>query len=180
MHEIDRRLFLAAAGSALLWPALGFADEAAPPSEPAPAKPLDPKLRKALDQSEFVYVSPLKSDGSESQCHGEVWFAPFGGAAVLITSNQSWKVRALVAGLDKARVWVGSYGRWKRMVGFNESFRQAPSFEARASFVRDDQLLEDLLAVYDTKYPDEIGHWRKRMSDEYRAGERVLIRYEPV
>ena len=27
-----------------------------------------------LERSAFVYVSPLKSDGAESRCHGEVWY----------------------------------------------------------------------------------------------------------
>ena len=166
-------------GSTLLWPAaLAGAQEAA--KAPAPKKPADAKVRKALDASEFVYISPLKSDGSESHCHGEVWFGGFDDAAVIVTSTQSWKVRALVRGLDRARVWVGSYGRWKRMVGFNTSFRKAPSYLAQAKFVRDDDLLEKLLTVYDRKYPDEITRWRKRMRDEYLAGKRVLIRYTPI
>jgi hypothetical protein len=181
VREIDRRLFLTAAGGVLLWPALrAGAQDDSPAEPPAEPKPLDPKLRKELETSEFVYVSPLKSDGEESHCHGEVWFGLFDGGAVLITSTQSWKVRALVRGLDRARVWVGSYGRWKRVVGFNESFRKATSFEARAQFVRDDALLEQLLSLFDTKYPDEIGRWRTRMKDDYYAGKRVLIRYTPV
>jgi hypothetical protein len=174
---MDRRRFFAVAGSALLWPAVRSA--AQEPSEPAP-KPIDAKLRKALETSEFVYVSPLRSDGEESHCHGEVWFGFIDGAVVLITSTQSWKVRSLVRGRNRARVWVGSYGRWKRLVGFNESFREAPSFEAEARFVRDDALLEKLLEIYDRKYPNEISRWRKRMRDEYLAGTRVIIRYTPV
>ena len=65
------------------------------------------------------------------------------------------------------------------MVGHNEAFRDAPSFEARASVVRDESLLDRLLALYGTKYPDEIGKWRDRMRQGYADGSRVLIRYRP-
>jgi len=175
---MDRRRFFAVTGSALLWPAFRAGAQEAP-AQAAP-KPIDPKLRKALETSQFVYVSPINSNGRESRCHGEVWFGFIDDSVVLITSTQSWKVRALVRGRNRARVWAGSYGRWKRLVGYNESFRKAPSFEAEARFVRDDALLEKLLETYDRKYPDEIRRWRKRMRDEYLAGTRVIIRYTPV
>lgn len=179
---MDRRQFLTVAGAALLWPAgRGWAQEAAGAAEPAKAKAaLAAPVRKALETSEFVYISPLRSDGKESTCHGEVWFGSFDDSAVIVTSTQSWKVRSLVRGLDRARVWVGDYGRWKRLVGRNESFRKAPSFDAKVEFVRDDDLLEALLERYDTKYPAEIGRWRQRMHDEYYAGTRVMLRYSPV
>lgn len=180
VQGIGRRQFLALTGTALLWPALPARGDEGSGAPPTKAKPLDPTLGKALESSNFVYVSPIQSNGEESHCHGEVWYGYLDGAAVLITSTQSWKVRALVRGLDRAKVWVGSYGRWKRLVGFNESFRKAPSFEARVEFVRDEALLERLLETFDRKYPDEIKRWRKRMRDEYMAGTRVLLRYVPV
>jgi hypothetical protein len=36
-----------------------------------------------------------------------------------------------------------------------------------------------LLALYDQKYPDEIGKWREPMRQGYADGSRVLIRYRP-
>ena len=79
--------------------------------------------------------------------------------------------------LDRARVWVGNHGRWKGLIFRNEAFRVAPHFEARATRVRDAALLERLLALFETKYPDEIADWRDRMRGGYADGSRILIRY---
>ena len=90
------------------------------------------------------------------------------------------KAKALQRGPSRARIWVGDYGRVKRLLGSNEAFRAGPHFEARAVAVRDADLLDELLASYERKYPDEIDRWRERMRDGYHDGSRVLIRYTPV
>ena len=169
-------MFLTAATGVLLWPVTRVLAA----DEKGPAAANEDALRTALDKSGFVYVSPLKSDGSESTCHGEVWFGHLDGAVLLITAADTWKARALAGGLDRARLWVGDHGRWKRLVGRNEEFRKAKSFEARAEVVKDEALLDRLRARYDEKYPDEIGSWRDKMRSGYLDGSRVLIRYAPV
>jgi hypothetical protein len=146
----------------------------------APTAGASDALVRALDTSRYVYVSPLKGDGSESRCHAEVWFAWIDGAAVTIVASDRWKARAVARGLDRARIWVGDHGRWKGLLGRNEAFRRAPSFEARATAVRDDALLDHLLVAYERKYPDEIESWRDRMRSGHADGSRVLIRYEPL
>ena len=172
--KLGRRDFLTLTAASLMWPTvLNAAGHEAGESAPA----ID--LTKALDESGFVYVSPLRSDGAESTCHGEVWFGHFDGAVVLITGAGAWKSRALQRGLDRARIWVGDHGRWKRLIGRNEEFRKAPVFDARAEAVKDEALLERLLALYDRKYPEEIGSWRDKMRDGFHDGSRVLIRYTP-
>jgi len=162
---ITRREFLGGSLAALLAPA-------------ALARAAD--LEAVLEQSPYVYVSPLRSDGAESTCHGEVWYGWIDGAAVVITGTERWKSRALGKGLDQARVWVGDHGRWKQVVGRNEAFRKAPSFDAKAEIVKDDSLLDRLLAIFETKYPAEIGKWLQRMRDGYADGSRVVIRYTPT
>lgn len=163
-HLITRRGFLGGSAAALLAPlALARADE----------------LDSLLASSPFVYISPLLADGKESSCHGEVWFGWIDGAVVIITASDRWKARAVERGLTGARIWVGDHGRWKKLVGYNEDFRKAPSFQARAQVVKDDALLERLLRTYDEKYPQEIGRWRERMREGYADGGRVLIRYTP-
>jgi hypothetical protein len=138
------------------------------------------ELEQALETSGLVYISPLRSDGSESTCHGEVWFGWIDGAVVINTSTKTWKARALERGLDRARIWVGDHGPWKRLLGRNEAFRKAPSFEARAERLKDEATLDRLLATYDEKYPGEIARWRERMRNGYVDGSRILIRYTPV
>jgi hypothetical protein len=170
--RVDRRSFIGASVGFLLWP-FGRTARAEKPS------PLSPDLLRALSESPYVYVSPLRSDGEESRCHGEVWFDWIDGAAVVITGSDRWKARSVRRGLDQARIWVGDFGRWKGLLGKNEDFRRGPSFEARAEFVEDVRVLDRLLARYEEKYPDEIGEWRDRMRKGFADGSRVLIRYRP-
>jgi hypothetical protein len=178
-RRLARRAFLrGAVGLALAlrlpWPTMALA-EAARESEG-----LGPRTLELLERSGFVYVSPLRADGGESACHGEVWFGWLDGAVVLITSRTGWKARALARGLDRARVWVGDHGRWKRLVGTNEAFRQAPSFDARVSRSEEAALLERLILLYREKYPGEIGRWEERFRSGFASGERILLRYEPL
>ncbi len=168
-HLIHRREFLLAALAGAFAPrALARAGEGGP------------ALESALQKSGFVYVSPLRSDGRESACHGEVWFGWLDGAVVLITARDRWKARAVARGLDRARIWVGDHGTWKKLVGTSEAFREAPSFEARGAFANDPALLERLIAAYERKYPEEIGRWRDRFREGFADGSRVLIRYTPL
>jgi hypothetical protein len=173
--ELDRRGFLAAAAGAAAW--LLAPGRARAEGVPAAARPL-------LESSPYVYVSPLRADGSESTCHGEVWFAWLDGAVLINTRRGTWKARALRdRGLDRARLWVGDHGRWKTGLagrGRNEAFREAPSFEARARFETDRAVLDRLLARFEEKYAGDFDRWREEMRSGFHGGERVLIRYEPL
>ena len=174
LTPITRRRFT----SALAWGALGastLAWAAAPSRAAAPASP------KLLDESPFVYISPLKRDGSESTCHAELWYAWLDDAVVVIVASDRWKATALTRGLDRARIWVGDHGLWKTWYGGrNEAFRDAPNFVGKGEAVKDAALLDRLLARYETKYPDEIADWRDAMRNGYADGTRTLIRYSPV
>ena len=166
----------------LAWPRPARAGGAAGPM-PGIIRPdgtLRPELEKALTDSVHAYISPLRSDGRASTCHGEVWFAWLDGAVLTTTSAKSWKSIAFGKGLDRARVWIGNYGRWKYPGGYNEAFRRGLNFEARVSRLEDPAQLDRILAVYERKYPKEIGRWRDRMRRELAAGERVILRYQPL
>ncbi len=173
---IDRRTFVGAALALGLWPSQLLADSHEGADRPAlPQAALD-----ALPDSQFVYVSPLKTNGEESTCHGEVWYAWLDGSVALITGASRWKARSVAAGRDRARIWVGSHGTWKRTLGTNQDFRQAPSFVGRARISKEPQLLERMLPDYERKYPDEIGKWRDRFREGLASGERVILLYKPV
>jgi hypothetical protein len=169
---IDRRRFLAASLGLFLWPLAR--------TKRAVAAALDSASERALATSPLVYVSPLRSDGKESRCHGEVWFAWIDGTVVINTASDRWKARSLRRGLDRARIWVGDFGRVKGLLGASEEFRQGPVFDARAEFVDDTAVLDRLLAQYETKYPNEIAKWRGPMRSGIADGSRVLIRYRPL
>jgi hypothetical protein len=101
------------------------------------------------------------------------------GAVVVITATRSWKTRAVVRGLRRTRIWVGDYGRVKKMMGSNDAFRAGPSFLARAELVNTPAVADNLLNLYATKYPAEFKNWRGPMSAGLQAGSRVMIRYVP-
>ncbi len=180
MSRLDRRQFLAGVAATLVWPIVARSDDG-PKGDRRVQPKLGARALDALSTSPYVYVSPLLVGGRESTCHGEVWFAWLDGSVVTSTSTGSWKARSIQAGRREARLWVGDHGRWKGVLGRNESFRRAPSFLAEGRFVAEPgPLLDRLLAVYEVKYPGEIARWRDRMRTEVADGKRVVIRYAPV
>ena len=127
-----------------------------------------------LATSSLVYVCPLKADGSESACHGEVWFVADGRDALVVTAADRWKAVAIGKGFGGARLWVGEFGPWKKSGG---KFRSAPSFDATAAFERDAEAQAVALQAFGVKYPDEWDKWGPRFKDGLADGSRVLIRY---
>ncbi len=178
---IDRRRFVVGGGAALL-----LAPFALRPLEARAAHHekagLAADLKSALEKSPYVYVSPLKGDGAESTCHGEVWYGWQDGGVLLVTSKESWKARAVARGLDRARLWVGDHGRWKGAVyGTNEDFRKAPRFDAKVSVSKDADAFAKLMASYAGKYGTPFtSKWKPRMEEGFADGSRVLLRYEPA
>jgi hypothetical protein len=154
------------------------------PGSPRAAYAIQPKPSSPpialLKESPYVYISPLLSDGNESSCHAEVWYAWIDGGVVVTVAKDRWKATALARDLAGARIWVGDHGRWKKMLGGrNEDFRAAPNFIARAEKIDDPNMIEALLAAYAKKYPHEIDTWRDKMRSGNADGSRIMIRYRP-
>ena len=166
--ELSRRELLVAGayalGAASFWPRRAWAAGEAAWLEAARKSPL-------------VYVSPLLANGSESRCHGEVWFFVDGGDIVLATATKTWKARALEAGRKTARIWVGDFGPYAKAP---EKLATAPTFVASASLEKDRAVFARLLAAYAVKYADEWGKWKPRFESSYADGTRVVVRYAPV
>ena len=168
----SRRQVLGTGGVLLAASALPFGVRAADPAFTPPTDTL-----RALDASPLVYVSPLRKNGSESRCHGEVWFFHDKGDVVICTDEDRWKSEAIKKGMDRARIWVGDHGPVKRS---EERFRTAPTLLAKAEFDRDRAAFDRLLAAFGKKYPDEWGRWKSRFEGGYADGSRVLIRYRAL
>ena len=143
---------------------------------PARAEP-NALARAAIARSPLVYVSPLKGNGEESTCHGEVWFVPDGGDLLVVTNPERWRAAAIGKGMDRARLWVGNFGVWKKA---GDAFRKAPTFEARASIEKDKGVQAMALEAFGAKYAKEWDKWGPRFRDGLASGERVLIRYSPT
>ncbi len=180
-HSLTRRSFITRVGRVgvgslgLVW-ALPGRPRPAIAEQPAPA----PAPLTLLEESPYVYISPLLSNGKESSCHAELWFGWIDDSVIVTVAKERWKATALTRGLEGARIWVGDHGRWKTMLGArNEKFRTAPNFVAKAERVDDPEMIERLLVVYAKKYPNEIDAWRDKMRSGTADGSRILIRYRP-
>jgi len=133
-------------------------------------------LEEAVATSPLVYVSPLRSNGEESVCHGEVWFVAEAGDLLVVSDAERWRATALAKGLDQARLWVGDHGVWKRSKG---RFREAPRCDAKASLENDPAVHARALGLFGEKYASAWGTWGPRFQEGLASGERVLIRYSP-
>ncbi len=166
-----RSLFsvMAATGAALLLPReMLRADE---------AFTLPDATRAALGKSPLIYLSPLRSNGAESTCHGEVWFVQDGAELLVVTASDRWKALAVGRGLDRARIWVGDFGQWKKSDG---RFKTGPTFLAKAGFDADASVAERALAAFGARYPEEWDKWEPRFRKGLADGSRVLIRYRAI
>lgn len=178
--DLSRRAFLGGAALVLLAPGRVLAQ---PEGTVESSRPdLVAAVKTLLETSPFVYVSPLGKGGAESTCHGEVWYGWIDGSVIVNSRRGTWKVKAVEKGFDRARIWVGDYGRWKPMLGGapNEAFRAGPAFDATARFETDKKILDQLLALYEKKYAGDFDRWREDMRTGFYSGERKLIRYTPL
>ena len=171
-NALSRRGFLEAAvvvSGALLLPArrafsdAGFA--------------LSADAKKAMAKSPLVYLTPMRTDGKESACHAEVWFAHRSDDVYVVTSSSAWRAKAINKGLDRARIWVGDYGPWRG----NSKFKSAPNYMAKAGVVaKGDSAIESVLSLMGEKYASEWGKWGPRFRSALSDGSRVMLRYQPI
>ena len=128
----------------------------------------------ALEQSKLIYVTPLKSDGEESRCKGEVWFAYDGESVFVVTPPATWRARAVRRGLTRARMWVGEFGQWKRA---GNAFRRAPELLATGVLETNAEAHARVLEIMAGKYAREWPTWGPRFKRGLEDGSRVMIRY---
>jgi len=133
----------------------------------------------ALETSPLIYLTPIKSDGEESTCHAEVWFYADGADLLVVTKPELWRSQAVKRGLDRARIWVGDFGVWKRSKG---AFREAPTFLAQVEHISTDaEAVERTLKGMTAKYADEgWSTYGPLFKQGLADGSRVLLRYRPV
>ena len=136
-----------------------------------------PALDKALDKSDLVYVTPIKTNGQESTCHAEVWFVHREGAIYVCSETKTWRARAVKKGLTKARVWVGDYGTWKKA---NDGFKKAPTADVTASLVTAADKQAPVLDAFGDKYGMSWLSWGPKFRGGLKDGTRVLIEYRPA
>ena len=162
---ISRRTLLktsAAAAALPLLPAIGRAE---------------PSWREAAEASPLIYLTPIQSNGAESRCQAEIWFASVGGAMYVVTAADAWRAEAIRQGLTGARIWVGDVGSWH---GADGKWKALPSLSATASIETDAAVQGQVLEAMGGKYSDEWGTWGPRFRNGLADGSRVMLKYAPT
>ena len=131
----------------------------------------------AAEESEWIYLSPFKSDGNLSRCQAEVWFVGDGGNYYVVTASSAWRAEAARRGLTRTQVWVGMAGMWQRS---NGAYLKLPSLQAEASLVGDAVEHARLLTQFGEKYSGEWGSWGPRFKNGLADGSRVMLKYQPT
>jgi hypothetical protein len=161
---VTRRAFLGGAAGSLL---LASAPRAAVAQAPA----------QALQDSDLIYLTPLRGDGSESRCQAEVWFVYDGADIFVVTATGAWRARAIRQSRDRARIWVGDLGNWQRTDG---AYRSLPVIEGRGELVADADVQAAVLDRFADKYPISWFRWGPRFRNGLADGSRVMLRYRPL
>ena len=81
--------------------------------------------------SQLIYLSPQTSQGQNSRCQAEIWFAEVDGELFVVTASDAWRARAIRQGLPMARIWVGDVGRWQASGG---AYLRLPQLMTRAGW----------------------------------------------
>ena len=134
--------------------------------------------KEALTTSRLIYLTPIKSNGNESKCKGEIWFSYDGDSHVyVVTQYEAWRANAIRQGLTSARIWVGEFGVWTNA---GDSYRSAPELMLEGAIEEDPVAQEKVLTTMGGKYTDEWGVWGPRFREGLRDDSRVMLRYKIV
>jgi hypothetical protein len=130
----------------------------------ARAAGLSAEMKAHLAESEYVYVSSQRKDGTFSP-PAEIWFFVHDGAVWVGTKRSSWRVRRILAGRPAAKV--------------HAYMPSGPSFEATASLVADKEVWKRMFAAYEKKYAAGWKTHGKIFAEGAADGSYVLVRYTP-
>lgn len=132
--------------------------------------------KAALEKSSLIYLSPILSNGTESKCHGEVWFVYYKDEVIVVTQSDAWRAQAVRRNLTTTAIWIGEFGVWSRA---KNRFKSAPYLRATGQLENDRAFHASVLAKYAEKYVDEWGSWGPRFEKGLAEGTRVMLRYRP-
>ncbi len=134
-------------------------------------------IKSAMRSSALIYLTPIQSNGDESRCQAEVWFVQDGIDMYVCTSSKSWRAQAPARGLNRARIWVGDLGAWKKTKG---KYKELPHVEAEATVVIDDAMTQKALDLFGDKYPLQWIVYESRFRNGLADGSRSMLRYRPT
>lgn len=129
--------------------------------------------KQALLNSNLVYLSPVKRDGSLSSCQAEVWYVTLGTSVYVCTATGSWRSQAVRRGITDTQFWVGDRGVWRR-----NNYQSLPVIRLQGAVETDDGILEGALTAFGRKYASEWGTWGPRFRNGLADGSRTMLRYD--
>ena len=131
------------------------------------------ELPAAVAESDLIYLTPIRSDGTESRCQAEIWFVHDRGDLVVVTASDAWRARAVERGLQSTRIWIGDVGEWNSKA----RYKKLPVVMANASIDRDPATHTRVLGRFGEKYPLQWMLWGPKFENGLTDGSRVMLRY---
>ena len=132
-------------------------------------------LQQAISTSDLIYLTPIRTDGSESSCQAEVWFVAQGQDLYVVSSTASWRIKAVKQGLNKARIWVGDLGQWR---GTDGKYKSLPGFDGMGAEVTETTKQQQILDLFGAKYPVSWLVYGPRFKDGLADGSRTMVRFQ--
>ena len=132
------------------------------------------EIPEELKTSKLIYLTPIKSDGEDSKCHGEVWFVYLDSQIYVTTATDAWRAEAIRKDLNDARIWIGEFGNWTRA---KEKYKEAPELMIEGEIFEDEEKMPEILEAFNDKYPGE-GQYPRVFKEQIEEGTRVVLRYE--
>jgi hypothetical protein len=119
----------------------------------------------ALSNASYIYIATVRKDGNQSKAV-PVWFIVGKENQVLIeTSPSSWKAKRIGRG-SPALIWIGA--------------RDGPAFIAKASFVKDAAVQDEVIEQYPQKYTLAWIGFARPSRAKIDRGQIVVIQIEPM
>jgi len=134
-------------------------------------------IATGLRTSDLVYLSPIKSNGDESACQAEIWFAYDGASIYVCTDSESWRATAPTLGLAMTRIWVGDLGQWQDTEG---QYKNLPALVAKASIESNREEQTRVLELFGDKYRISWLVWGRRFRKGLADGSRTMVKYQPI
>ena len=131
------------------------------------------EIPEELKTSKLIYLTPIKSDGEESKCQGEVWFVYIDSKIYVTTATDAWRAEAIRKDLKDARIWIGDYGVWTRA---EEEYKEGPELMIEGSIYDDEEKLPEILEAFTDKYG--TGRYPRVFKEEIEEEKRVVLEYE--
>ena len=146
------------------------------PAIPLFAEP-SASIKDKLTTSQLIYLTPIKSDGSESTCKGEVWFLYQDPDIWVVTQADAWRAEAIRKRLPTARIWIGEFGQWQSA---GDSYRAAPELMVYGAQIEYQDKHATIIDQFGPKYSAEWDVWGPRWKTSLADGSRVLLRYRVI